>query len=83
MVSGKYKAMSDTASVMFEAPDDLRSLDQTYAEFQEVLNDITKDITESDDVEAYLDSVFTTVSYSDIDGDDPKELAAYLNNQLK
>ena len=30
MVGGKYKAMSDTASVMFEAPDDLRALDQTF-----------------------------------------------------
>ena len=33
MVGGNYKAMSDTASVTFEAPDDLRALDQTMDEY--------------------------------------------------
>ena len=52
MVGGKYKAMSDTASVMFEAPDDLRALDQTYDEYNTVNTDITGDVDEADDIEA-------------------------------
>lgn len=82
MVDGKYRAMSDTASVMFEAPDDLRALDQTEDEYNAVNDDITGGIKEDDDVEAYLDSVFTTISFGDIDTDKEK-MAAYLNNQLK
>ncbi len=82
MVGGKYKAMSDTASVMFEAPGDLRALDQTYEEYLTVNGDITGDIDEDDDVKAYLDSDFTTISFGDIDTDKEK-ITAYLNNQLK
>ena len=82
MVGGKYKAMSDTASVMFEAPDDLRALDQTYNEYNRVNADITDDIDEDDDVEDYLDSVFTTASWS-ADWTDQQTMTAYLNNQLK
>ena len=82
MVDGKYKPMSDTALVMFEAPDDLRALDQTYEEYNTVNSDITSDITEDDDVEAYLDSVFTVVSFGDIDTNQ-KKMTAHLNNQLK
>ena len=82
MVGGKYKAMSDTASVMFEAPDDLRALDQTFDEYNTVVSDITSDIDEDDDVEAYLDSIFTTASWS-ADWTDKQTMIAYLNNQLK
>ncbi|MDE0671203.1 MAG: fibronectin type III domain-containing protein [Caldilineaceae bacterium] len=88
MVGGKYKAMSDTASVMFEAPDDLRALDQTYEEYNRVNMDITSGITkddgsiDKDDIESYLDSVFTVISSGDIDTDQEK-MTAYLNNQLK
>ncbi len=82
MVGGKYKAMSDTASVMFEAPDDLRALDQTYAEYYTVNTDITGDIDEDDDVEMYLDSVFTTASWS-ANWTGKQTITAYLNNQLK
>ena len=62
MVGGKYKAMSDTASVMFEAPDDLRALDQTYDEYNKVNEDITAGCDEDDDVERYLDSVFASTA---------------------
>ena len=82
MVDGKYRAMSDTASVMFEAPDDLRALDQTYEEYLTVNDDIAGDIDEDDDVEDYLDSVFTTASWS-ADWSDKQTITAYLNNQLK
>ena len=58
MVGGKYKAMSDTASVMFEAPSDLRALDQRYDEYKQVNVDIAEDVDEVDDIERYLDSVF-------------------------
>ena len=54
MVGGKYKAMSDTASVRFEAPDDLRALDQTYDEYLRVLLDIYTDYDENDDLERWL-----------------------------
>ena len=54
MVGGKYKAMSDTASVRFEAPDDLRALDQTYEEYLRVLIDIYADYDENDDLERWL-----------------------------
>ena len=61
-VDGKYKAMSDTASVTFEAPDDLRALDQTYDEYRRVLHDITGnvdtgitgDYDENEDLERWL-----------------------------
>ena len=91
MVGGKYKAMSDTASVMFEAPDDLRALDQTYDEYNTVNMDITGDVDEADDVERYRDSVFALAGHdealeSDDDvkaRDDKTKMLAYLNNQLK
>ena len=54
MVGGKYKAMSDTASVMFEAPDDLRALDQTYAEYLQVVWDILSGYDENEDLERWL-----------------------------
>ena len=75
MVDGKYKAMSDTASVMFEAPGDLRALDQTYEEYNRVNMDITGSIIEDDgsidedEIESYLDSVFTVISASAIETD--------------
>ena len=86
MVGGKYKAMSDTASVMFEAPDDLRALDQTEAEYLRVNADIIDSIDEDDDVENYLDGVFSL--HSDWTDDiasatEQVKMLAYLNNQLK
>jgi hypothetical protein len=54
MVGGKFKAMSDTASVMFEAPDDLQALDQTFLEYQNELNDIVGDYDENDDAVRWL-----------------------------
>ena len=93
MVGGKYKAMSDTASVMFEAPDDLRALDQTYAEYSKVNEDITNGVDDTDDVDRYRDSVFAARSGYD-DGeelesdakvkaaDTKHKMVAYLNNQL-
>ena len=54
MVDGKYKAMSDTASVTFDAPDDLRALDQTFAEYDRVLDDLIKGYDENDDAERWL-----------------------------
>ncbi|MYA03712.1 MAG: fibronectin type III domain-containing protein [Caldilineaceae bacterium SB0664_bin_22] len=94
MVGGKYKAMSDTASVMFEAPDDLRALDQTYAEYTTVNTDVTNDVNDEDDIERYRDSVFAARSGYDegelLKSDDDVKAAsgklkmlAYLNNQLK
>ena len=91
MVGGEYKAMSDTASVMFEAPDDLRALDQTYDEYKAVNTDITNDVDDEDDIERYRDSVFALVGHDDalesdakVGGQDLKtKMLAYLNNQLK
>ena len=54
MVGGKFKAMSDTASVMFEAPDDLEALDQTFAEYQNEIYDIVGDYDENDDAVRWL-----------------------------
>ncbi len=54
MVGGKYKAMSDTASVMFEAPDDLQALDQTFDEYQNEIYDIVADYDENDDAVRWL-----------------------------
>ena len=54
MVGGKYKAMSDLASVTFEAPDDLRALDQTYAEYHKVNQDIADAIQDNEDAEHWL-----------------------------
>ncbi len=54
MVGGKYKAMSDTASVMFEAPDDLEALDQTFAEYQNEVHDIISDYNNNEDAERWL-----------------------------
>ena len=91
MVGGKFKAMSDTASVMFEAPDDLRALDQTYNEYNRVNTDITGGVDEADDIERYRDSVFARKG-DDAALDTDKEvkeatpkvrMLAYLNNQLK
>ena len=93
-VGGKYKAMSDTASVMFEAPDDLRALDQTHAEYQRVNMDITDGVDDEDHIKRYRDSVFAALSGHD-EGDQLKndaqvekasnklKMLAYLNNQLK
>ena len=53
-VDGKYRAMSDTASVTFEAPDDLRALDQTYDEYRTVLEDIDSDFKDNEDAERWL-----------------------------
>jgi len=92
MVGGKYKAMSDTASVMFEAPNDLRALDQTYDEYIAVNGDITSDVNEADDIERYRDSVFArpgddialdTDEEVENQTDDKTKMLAYLNNQLK
>ena len=95
-VGGKYKAMSDTASVMFEAPDDLRALDQTYAEYHRVNTDITDGVDKEEDIERYRDSVFVALSPdsdaikewtedADVKSATPNKLKmqAYLNNQLK
>lgn len=54
MVGGKFKAMSDTASVMFEAPDDLQALDQTFLEYQNEIYDIVGDYDENDDAVRWL-----------------------------
>ena len=54
MVGGKFKAMSDTASVMFEAPDDLQALDQTFEEYQNEIDDIVDDYDENDDAVRWL-----------------------------
>ena len=51
LVDGKYRPMSDTALVTFEAPDDLRALDQTYNEYREVIGDL---VTGYDDLERWL-----------------------------
>ena len=94
MVGGKYKAMSDTSSVMFEAPDDLRALDQTYEEYLKVNSDITTGVDDTDDIDRYRDSTFAARSgYNDgklLEDDDAVKIAAtkhkmvaYLNNQLK
>lgn len=94
MVSGKYKAMSDTASVMFEAPDDLRALDQTYNEYVRVNKDITDAVDKVDDIKMHRDSTFAARSGHDegellknddsVKGADIKvKMLAFLNNQLK
>ena len=54
MVGGKFKAMSDTASVMFEAPDDLQALDQTFLEYQNEIYDIVGDYEENEDAVRWL-----------------------------
>jgi len=54
MIGGKFKAMSDTASVMFEAPDDLQALDQTFDEYQKMIYDIVGDYDENDDAVRWL-----------------------------
>ena len=53
-VGGKYKQMSDVASVTFEAPDDLRALDQTYDEYRTVNDDIVAAIKDNEDAERWL-----------------------------
>lgn len=96
MVGGKYKAMSDTASVMFEAPDDLRALDQTQSEYVRVITDVTDGVDKADEVARYRDSVFAAKALSGHDAGDLLEdddavkiasgklrMLAYLNNQLK
>ena len=94
MVGGKYKAMSDTASVMFEAPGDLRALDQTYAEYDTVLGDIIGDYDENEDAQRWLGENESgddrSIWNADPDADftaamlDAKDLmVAHLNNQLK
>ena len=94
MVGGKYKAMSDTASVMFAAPDDLRALDQTYDEYLKVNSDIHGDYDENDDLERWLGKDKTGAdrsiwnpdpkqAFSVIKNDKKKVMTAHLNNQLK
>ena len=95
-VGGKFKALSDTASVMFEAPDDLRALDQTYDEYLEVNNDITKAIEDNEDAESWLGEKGSGDGRSlwNPRGDESLaalvtalgnkgKMQAYLNNQLK
>ena len=96
MVGGKYKAMSDTASVTFEAPDDLRALDQTNGEYLENLKDIVAEIKDNEDAERWLGekgsgdgrSIWNPradESLADLDSvlDDKGKMQAHLNNQLK
>ena len=51
---GKYRAMSDTASVLLDVPDDLRAFDQTPDEYIQVLYDIHAGYDENDDLERWL-----------------------------
>ncbi len=94
MVGGKYKAMSDTASVTFEAPDDLRALDQTYMEYYRVLLDITASYDENEDLVRWLGENNTGANrsvwnrepergFSVISNDTRHIIRAHLNNQLK
>ena len=94
MVGGKYKAMSDTASVMFEAPGDLRALDQTYNEYNRVNMDITGDIDENEDAERWLGendsgddrSIWNSnpdADFAEAALDGKGLMVAFLNNQLK
>ena len=99
LVDGKYKAMSDTASVEFEAPGDLRALDQTYAEYWEVLLDIHKAYDENDDLVRWLGEdgsgsgrsiwnpapaeAFSDIAHPDSVVLDYDVMLAHLNNQLK
>ncbi len=94
MVGGKYKAMSDTASVMFEAPDDLRALDQTYDEYKRENADVIKGYDENDDAVRWLGEDKTGDDRSIWNPDDEgpfsaiasmtkKVMIAHLNNQLK
>ena len=91
MVGGKYKAMSDTSSVMFEAPDDLRALDQTFEEYDTVLSDLINSVDKADEVERYTDSVFAQSDDGEKLESDSKvaketgllRMLAYLNSQLK
>ena len=94
MVGSNYKAMSDTASVMFEAPDDLSALDQTDAEYWAILDDIHADYDENDDLERWLGEDNTGDDRSiwnpdpeqafSVIADEPKKVVtAHLNNQLK
>ena len=94
MVGGKYKAMSDTASVAFEAPDDLRALDQTYREYYRVLLDIAADYDENEDLLRWLGENKTGANrsiwnrspergFAVISNDFRHITRAHLNNQLK
>ena len=93
-VDGNYKAMSDTASVTFEAPDDLRALDQTYDEYRTVVTDIIGDYDENEDLERWLGanktgagrSIWNQSSpepFTGIASDPRRVVEAHLNNQLK
>ena len=88
--------MSDTASVMFEAPDDLRALDQTDAEYRRVLKDITDEIKDNEDAESWLGekssgdgrSLWNPRADESLAAlvtaiGDKGKMQAYLNNQLK
>ncbi len=94
MVGGKYKAMSDTASVTFEAPDDLRALDQTYREYYRVLLDIVADYDENEELQRWLGENKTGANrsiwnrepergFSVISNDIRHITRAHLNNQWK
>ena len=95
-VDGKYKAMSDTASVTFEVPDDLRAFDQTNEEYSENLDDIVAAIKDNEDAERWLGKKGSGDGRSIWNPREDESLAdlhsalnnmgkmqAYLNNQLK
>ena len=88
---GKFRAMSDTASVMFDAPDDLRALDQTYEEYLRVNNDVVGGYDENDDAERWLGEDGTGAGRSIWNNDKAgpikdittkQKMVAHLNNQL-
>ena len=95
-VDGKYKAMSDTASVTFKAPDDLRALDQTNDEYKENLDDIVAEIKDNEDAERWLGekgsgdgrSIWNPREDESLDDltstlNNKGKMQAHLNNQLK
>ena len=94
LVDGKYKTMSDTASVAFDAPGALRAFDQTYAEYKEVLSDIHSAYDENDDLVRWLGedksgsgrsiwNPYPPKLFSAITDSNYHVMLAHLNNQLK
>ena len=96
MVGGKYKAMSDTASVTFEAPDDLRAFDQTNEEYRQNLDDIVAEIKDNEDAERWLGekgsgdgrSIWNPREDESLDDltstlNNKGKMQVHLNNQLK
>ena len=96
---GRYRAMSDTASVTFDAPGDLRAFDQIVGEYHRMLDDITDSIEKNEDAKRWLGkndsgtgrslwNPYAAASYSRLVdhyfAEATKSLmTAYLNNQLK